>query len=526
VAKEIDFVTGTIVTADFLDYQQEVESALAWGIRVYKSGANTLTLPMALEGTTSSASIRINGKPRFTTSPIVLSLAGNPDGTYNIYATAGAGPAFTLRASTGAATADERKIAEADFAANAITTVRNMVDAVSGHNYQHRAGGQDELNLSGYDPLTVTSLTATKAGATTLALTSATVGTGITVGGDTNLYRSATNEWTTDDSVIVALNLTVNGNTRLGNATTDTVGFHDVAGQARQAATADIKDVLAGYGLLTNAGASPLNLDGGTLTAGTINGTAYQVSGVALAASNLSNGTTGSGSVVLATSPTVSGMTHSGTLALGTTTVSGTPSFSGTLTTVNLTATGNVRLGDATTDTVGFHDAAGQGRQAATADIKDVLAGYGLLTNGGASPLDLDLGTLTAGQVVSRSSIISDLGSGTGSATLSLWARNAGVLVPGEVSQSATGVLNIVGGNTNGVEIFSSGSTSRARFNSTGIGFFGVTPVARPAARTMTNWTVGSNADRAIDRNSYTLQELFDYVMTMTYDLQQYGLLQ
>ena len=40
---------------------------------------------------------------------------------------------------------------------------------------------------------------------------------------DTNIYRSAANELKTDDSFIVDLNLTVNGNTTLGNASTDTI---------------------------------------------------------------------------------------------------------------------------------------------------------------------------------------------------------------------------------------------------------------------------------------------------------------
>jgi hypothetical protein len=42
---------------------------------------------------------------------------------------------------------------------------------------------------------------------------------------DTNLYRSAANTLFTDDSLTVDLNLTVNGNTTLGNATSDTVTF-------------------------------------------------------------------------------------------------------------------------------------------------------------------------------------------------------------------------------------------------------------------------------------------------------------
>jgi hypothetical protein len=56
------------------------------------------------------------------------------------------------------------------------------------------------------------------------------------------------------------------------------------------------------------------------------------------------------------------------------------------------------------------------------------------------------------------------------------------------------------------------------------LGFYNVTPAARAAARTMSNWTVGANALRTIDRNTYTPDQLFDFVMTMASDLQAVGL--
>jgi hypothetical protein len=54
------------------------------------------------------------------------------------------------------------------------------------------------------------------------------------------------------------------------------------------------------------------------------------------------------------------------------------------------------------------------------------------------------------------------------------------------------------------------------------LGFFGATPVARPAAYTVTNVT----ADRAYDANATTLDELADVLGTLIADLQAYGLLQ
>lgn len=56
------------------------------------------------------------------------------------------------------------------------------------------------------------------------------------------------------------------------------------------------------------------------------------------------------------------------------------------------------------------------------------------------------------------------------------------------------------------------------------LGFWGHTATTKPAARTLTNWTSGSNGLRSIDRSSYTLNNLFDFVMTMAFDHQQTGL--
>lgn len=54
-----------------------------------------------------------------------------------------------------------------------------------------------------------------------------------------------------------------------------TVGFFGVTPATRPAATDDIKDALTTMGLLQGTSATPLNLDGGALTAGAISGTGY-----------------------------------------------------------------------------------------------------------------------------------------------------------------------------------------------------------------------------------------------------------
>jgi hypothetical protein len=63
-------------------------------------------------------------------------------------------------------------------------------------------------------------------GKTTLALTDTTANVGMTIGADTNLYRSAADTLKTDDNLTVDLVLTVNGNTTLGDATSDTIAFN------------------------------------------------------------------------------------------------------------------------------------------------------------------------------------------------------------------------------------------------------------------------------------------------------------
>ena len=61
-------------------------------------------------------------------------------------------------------------------------------------------------------------------GKDTLSLTDSTTNVGITFGGDTNLYRPSADILKTDDSLTVDLNLSVNGNTSLGNdVLTDTL---------------------------------------------------------------------------------------------------------------------------------------------------------------------------------------------------------------------------------------------------------------------------------------------------------------
>lgn len=152
----------------------------------------------------------------------------------------------------------------------------------------------------------------------------------------------------------------------LGNAT-GTIGFFGVAAAARPSSTADIKDGLALMGLLTNGGATPLNLDGGALTAGTVSAVTTIIAGTTLTATlgnitatngNIVRGTAGNKDVYTSVaSTTTAGANSAGTVVL----VGGTATISTTAVTASsqirlyrqgIGATGAAALGNITLGTV------------------------------------------------------------------------------------------------------------------------------------------------------------------------------
>lgn len=126
---------------------------------------------------------------------------------------------------------------------------------------------------------------------------------------------------------------------------------------------------------------------------------------------------------------------------------------------------------------LGFFAATPVAKQAATVDLRAALINLGVYTTGGASPLDLNGGALTAGSVT-----LADAG-------------------------------NVAVGTTTGTKI---GTAATQK-----LGFWNATPVVRPAAYTPTNVT----ADRGFDANSTSIDELADIVGTLITDLQTIGLL-
>jgi hypothetical protein len=158
---------------------------------------------------------------------------------------------------------------------------------------------------------------------------------------------------------------------------------------------------------------------------------------------------------------------------------------------------------------------------------KSISAGVGSMATGPSftiSGWDTNAGNQTGGAVVLRA------GDSTGSGMGTTLTGGALTLRAGDAT-GASGTRN--GGNAviragNGadaqgyVEIQTGGGTGRIRVDATGIGFFNVTPVARPAAYTPTNVT----PDRSYDADTVVVAELADVVGTLIADLQAYGLLQ
>lgn len=74
---------------------------------------------------------------------------------------------------------------------------------------------------------------------------------------------------TLDSTGLTSLATGAGAVTNIGN-TTGTIGFFGITAAARPGATTEIKAGLALMGLLTDGGATPLNLDGGAFNAGTV----------------------------------------------------------------------------------------------------------------------------------------------------------------------------------------------------------------------------------------------------------------
>ena len=186
-------------------------------------------------------------------------------------------------------------------------------------------------------------------GKNTLHLIDTTVNVGMTIAHDTNLYRSGIDTLRTDDNLGVVLNFNVDGNTILGDATSDTVTFNaransnlePSANNARNLGSSALNWGTAFINTLEVAANSTLTGDlsvQGNTTLG--NATSDTVTFTARAASELTpstNNTRNLGSSAL----------NWGTAFINTLQVAANSTLTG-----DLSVQGNVTLGDGATDTV------------------------------------------------------------------------------------------------------------------------------------------------------------------------------
>ena len=307
--------------------------------------------------------------------------------------------------------------------------------------------------------------------------------TGAVTGGDASFGVTTVDSLVTDTGGITILD----GQAIVSSATTtgikiggasDKLGFFNATPVAKQGATVDLRTALINLGFYTTGGASPLNLNGGALTT---TGTA------SFGATTVDSLTTDTGGITILDGQSI----------------------------VSSATTTGIKIGGAS-DKLGFFNATPVAKQGSTTDIKDVLVNLGFLTDGGATPLNLDAGTLTAGIAVISSSTGTLTFSGATAAVIQASAGGVGLTIStaaggpsggialstGTGSGGNSGAITLSTGNavsnnsgnitlnvgsagsTAGSVQIQSNGTNRIQTNGTGIGFFNATPVAKQGSTT------------------------------------------
>jgi hypothetical protein len=183
---------------------------------------------------------------------------------------------------------------------------------------------------------------------------------------------------------------------------------------------------------------------------------------------------------------------------------------------------------DAATLKIGFFGAAPVAKPAATDDLKDGLVALGLFTDGGASPLDLDGGALTASTVetsgkvfvnqatgavmspldgagterniIERAGAVVYFGTNAGlSTTIRVSGNSNAVAITGSGMTLGTGVDLIVG-DANDIQIGTTTGTKIGTGATQKIGFYGATPVVQQTApAVLTNSMVDATTDGTME---------------------------
>lgn len=165
--------------------------------------------------------------------------------------------------------------------------------------------------------------------------------------------------------------------TKFGTTTTGKVSFFNATPVAQQANTVDLRAVAINLGFLASGGATPLDLNGGIITAVGSGLTSIPQSGVTSLTSDL------------ALKSPLASPTFTGTVTLPDVTMGDAKHFT-------FNATTGTKFGTTTTGKVSFFNATPVAQQANTTDLRAVIINMGFLASGGATPLDLNGGIITA----------------------------------------------------------------------------------------------------------------------------------
>jgi hypothetical protein len=180
------------------------------------------------------------------------------------------------------------------------------------------------------------------------------------------------------------------------------------AASNQQLSNADLKDTLCLFGFQLNGSASPLNLDGGDISGGKVTGIKADSTDGITEVLHLGHDLIGTPSVGFGTRLTLAADTNGASdrtqaeIETSWQTVTDASRKARVVHRVYDTAAREcIRLeADGTNPLLGFFGATAVGKPGATADVKDALVNLGLITDSGATPLNLDGGALTCGNVV------------------------------------------------------------------------------------------------------------------------------
>lgn len=310
---------------------------------------------------------------------------------------------------------------------------------------------------------------------------------GILFGGDCQWYRSAANVIRTPDSLVV--------DTQLGIGTGSTIGFMFEIKKASNSLIRAINTSTSGSG--AGAGVAFVSDDGAALSSGDRLGFLHY-SGSRDASNTINN----SAAIVGYAAENWTGSSCAADLTFET-----CPTGSTTRTErMRISSTGAILIATTITNT-GYSLVLGNGGSAFNMGMNrrqsNNAAGNKLVIVAGGATDTTGGFTLATDKNGGDLELRSGISTGTGYSAVKLRAPILGST--GTTDRTPTTLFEVNGSVTGGA-----------------IGFFGVTPVGKPSAYTVTNPTT----DRSYDCNATTLDELADVVGTLIADLKLYGLLQ